>query len=325
MNIRYRMKNLTLVWVLLFSAGNSFAANEQQMELTIATGTLSGTLRTPASASPFPAALIIAGSGPTDRDGNSPLLSGKNDSLKMLAAALADAGIASLRYDKRGVGASASALVSEADLRIDHYVDDAAAWMELLSKDPRFRGIAIIGHSEGSLIGMLAAQRGKASAFVSIAGPGEAAPAIIRRQLRGRLPPALASINESILTSLESGKPWPEVPPQLNALYRPSVQPYMISWFRHAPSTEIAKLKIPVALFQGDTDIQVSVSDAEMLHAGCKKCDLRIVRGMNHIMKLVPADNARQVSSYSDPNLPLAPELVEPLVSFLVGATKRPQ
>lgn len=311
------------ICVFLLLAGTGVAADEQRVELKTATGTISGLLRTPDDASSYPAALIIAGSGPTDGDGNTPMVAGKNDSLKMLAAALSDAGIASLRYDKRGVGKSAAAGVSEADLRFEHYVDDAAAWVELLSKMPQVQGVAIVGHSEGSLIGMLAARKSSATAFVSIAGAGDAASAILRRQLTGRLTPGLTSINEKILTALDAGKLWPDVPPQLNAIYRPSVQPYLISWFRYTPSVEIGKLNIPVLIVQGDTDIQVSPSDAQTLRKGCEKCSLQIVSGMNHIMKSVPADNARQMASYGDPALPLAPDLVKSIVPFLLDAGKR--
>src|ERR1043165_3945869 len=83
--------------------------------LTTPTGALHGTLLVPASTRPVPLAVIIAGSGPTDRDGNSPMLQGKNNSLKMLAEGLAARGIASVRYDKRGIAGSAKAGGNEVD------------------------------------------------------------------------------------------------------------------------------------------------------------------------------------------------------------------
>lgn len=310
-----------LLIVLLLLAGPSLAA-EHPIELQTASGTLSGTLATPASTGPLPVALIVAGSGPTDRDGNSRLVPGRNDSLKMLAAGLVDAGIASVRYDKRGVGKSASAGLSESDLRIDHYIEDAQGWIELLSKDRRFQSIAVIGHSEGSLIGMVAAKRSGAAGFVSIAGAGEPASTILRRQLRGKLPLELVQRNEAILTALEAGKLSPEVPPPLMAIYRPSVQPYLVSWFRYAPSAEIAKLTVPVLVIQGDTDLQTSVDDARLLQKACKRGELRIVAGMNHVLKIVPADPQRQLASYGDPALPLAPELVPSIAAFLAGTMK---
>jgi pimeloyl-ACP methyl ester carboxylesterase len=195
-----------------------------------------------------PVVLIVAGSGPTD-DGNSLA----NDSLKMLAAALADAGFASVRYDKRGIGASRAAGPAESALRFDTYVDDAVAWIAKLKSDPRFGRIAVIGHSEGSLIGMLAARRGGADAFVSIAGPAQAAGAVLRGQLAGKLPPDLAASSERILAGLEQGKTDADVPPALAALYRPSVQPYMISWLKYTPAEQLAALRVPVLIVQNRT------------------------------------------------------------------------
>ena len=153
-----------------------------------------------------PVVLLLSGSGPTDRNGNSPMLPGKNNSLQMLAEGLAENGIASLRYDKRGVGESAKAMVSEADLRFETYVDDAVAWCEQLRKDKRFSAVIIAGHSEGSLIGMLAAKRCNAAGFISIAGAGRAAADILRTQLAGKLPPELATQSDAILKNLEAGK-----------------------------------------------------------------------------------------------------------------------
>jgi pimeloyl-ACP methyl ester carboxylesterase len=301
--------------LLLASAG--LQAAEQPLDLETPTGTIRGTLTTPAGASKSPVVLIVAGSGPTDRNGNSPLLTGRNDSLQLLAQALATAGFASLRYDKRGIAGSAAAGASERDLRIDDYVNDAALWVRQLAKDSRFTGVAILGHSEGSLIGMLAAQRSPAQAFVSVAGPAEQASAILRRQLLGRLPADLAARSDAILAALEAGNLVDDVPPQLLALYRPSVQPYLVSWFQYTPSQELARLRIPCLVLQGDTDIQVGVPDAQALHAARPECGLTIVPGMNHVMKLVAADRPQQIASYADPSLPIAEPLVRALEQFL--------
>jgi len=140
--------------------------------LDTGTGILHGTLETPAAKPSWPVVLIIAGSGPTDRDGNSSMLRGRNDSLKMLAEGLAAREIASLRYDKRLIGESMIFGLKEEDLRFDIYVDDAVRWGEYLRKDSRFRSLVIAGHSGGSLIGMLAARRLAANGYVSMEGPG---------------------------------------------------------------------------------------------------------------------------------------------------------
>jgi pimeloyl-ACP methyl ester carboxylesterase len=147
------------------------SGGEQPIALDTAGGKVAGTLRLPPGAAKAPAVLIIAGSGPTDRDGNVAMLPGHNDSLKMLAEALAQAGFASVRYDKRGIGESRAAAPDESQLRFDTYVTDAAAWIAQMKADPRFSSVAVIGHSEGALIGMLAAERAGASAYVSLGWP----------------------------------------------------------------------------------------------------------------------------------------------------------
>jgi uncharacterized protein len=213
--------------------------------------TLHSTLLLPKDTSkPMPVVLLLSGSGPTDRNGNSPILPGKNNSLLMLADGLASNGIASLRYDKRGVGESAGAMMAEADLRFETYVDDAVSWCEQLRKDKRFSAVIIAGHSEGSLIGMLAAKRCNADAFISISGAGRVAADILRTQLAGKLPPELAKQSDAILKNLEAGKTTENAPPELAAIYRPSVQPYLISWFRYDPAKSIAELTVPVLIVQ---------------------------------------------------------------------------
>ncbi len=295
---------------------------EEAVQLETPTGVVHGTLLVPAGRGPHPFALLIAGSGPTDRDGNSAVLPGANNSLKLLAEGLAGREIASLRYDKRGVGESLPAGPNEADLRFDTYVDDAAAWVQPLREDPRFSTVTIIGHSEGSLIGMLAAQQSEADAFISIAGIARPAGQVIRDQLRPQLPPELWEESERILAALETGRTADSVPQTLYALYRPSVQPYMISWLRYTPTQEIARLLIPVLIIQGTTDIQVSVTEAETLKQAHPDAELVVIEGMNHVLKTVPSDPTQQQASYSDPALPIVPELIERLTTFIRGVSQ---
>jgi pimeloyl-ACP methyl ester carboxylesterase len=286
----------------------------QQTDVTA--GAIHGTLLLPADISkPVPVVLIIAGSGPTDRDGNNPMLPGHNDSLKMLATDFATNGIASLRYDKRGIGRS-TVETKESDLRFETYIDDAVAWCNQLH-EKRFSGVVIAGHSEGSLIGMIAAKRCGAAAFISLEGAGFPAADILRTQLKTRLPEELKAPNEAILKSLEAGKTVDDTPPSLAALYRPSVQPYLISWFKYDPAKEIAALKIPVLIIQGTTDIQVSVDDAKRMAAANPHAKLVIIDGMNHMLKTVSGDVQAQLPSYSDPKLQLSEKLTPELVQFV--------
>ena len=175
----------------------------------------------------------------------------------------------------------------------------------------------MLGHSEGALILSVAAQKLPADGYISIAGPGSPAGKVILDQLRLQAPPDLMKQIEGIVDSLNRGQAVQNTPPQLAALFRDSVQPYLISWFKYDPAAEIAKLKMPVLILQGDTDVQVHVADAKLLAAAQPAAKLVIVNGMNHVFKLVDADQAKQVASYSDPTLPVAPKLVAEIAAFV--------
>jgi pimeloyl-ACP methyl ester carboxylesterase len=323
------MYRLALVLFLLVRAGalvaqvpsGSMLQTDQPVRLVTPTGVVNGSLLLPGTRGPVPVVLIIAGSGPTDRNGNTSGLPGQSNSLQLLAQQLATRGIASVRYDKRGVAGSAGGAPNEADLRFDTYVEDAAAWIRQLDADRRFSTVTVLGHSEGSLIGMLAARQAGADAFVSVAGIARRASEILRDQLRPKLPPDLWRENERILVRLEAGQRADSVPPALWSLYRPSVQPYVISWLRYTPTAEIARLSVPVLIVQGTTDVQVGVGEAEALGKARPDADLVIVNGMNHVLKEVPADPARQQASYLDPSLPVVPELAERVAAFVKRTT----
>lgn len=308
-----------LLWVFLY-AGNAIAMAENETDVMIDAGQaqLHGTLLLPAGTTQgntedLTVALIIAGSGPTDRNGNSPVTT--NNHLKLLAEGLAASGIASLRYDKRGIAASQPAGPKEQDLRFEQYVDDAANWLGFLAAGKRFKSTVVIGHSEGSLIGMMAAMRGNADSFVSIAGAGRRADKIIKEQLSAQ-PANVREIANPIIDELVKGNIVEDVDTMFYALFRPRVQPYMISWFKYDPAVELAKLDLPVLLLQGTTDIQVGVEDAKLLAESSPTAELILVEEMNHILKLAPVDRAENVKTYKNPDLPVAVDLVKSIVSF---------
>lgn len=309
------LKQMISALALLFFWTNlSAQVADLPITLQTETGNIEGTLLVPESKNKVPLVLIIAGSGPTDRDGNNPVM--KNNSLKMLAEGLVENGIASVRYDKRGIGESKNAGVSESELRFEHYVQDAQAWVDFLSKDSRFSEMIILGHSEGSLIGMIAAQNPEVDKFISLAGVGTPAGEIIREQLKPQ-PPFVLEQSLPILEKLEKGETVAEVPPMLFSLFRPSVQPYLISWFRYDPRQELAKLNKPVLIIQGTTDLQVGVADAEKLANATKRAELRILEGMNHILKEAESDRAKNIATYSMADLPLKTDLVKSVIEFI--------
>lgn len=279
---------------------------ESDYRLASATGTIEGTLyEVPATKASV--VLIIAGSGPTDRNCNSPAFGMQTDAYKLLAAELARRGVASLRYDKRGVGASVAAMASEKHLRFETYVDDAAALIEQLAADSRFTKVAVAGHSEGSLIGMLAAQGAPADAFVSLEGGGRPIEAILREQLKSKLTPELYAKADAIISSLQDDKTVTEIPDDLAVLFRPSVQPYLISWLKYDPAVEIAKLRIPIVVVQGTADVQTTMIDAQALHVAAPSSKLVVVEGMNHVLKRAPDVSSQTaiLRGYADPSLPV--------------------
>jgi pimeloyl-ACP methyl ester carboxylesterase len=301
----------------LFAAAAKAAPADQAITLDTPSGQIFGSLIIPPAKGAVPVALIIAGSGPTDRNGNSRMLPGGNNSLMLMAQALGEAGVASVRYDKRGIGASAPAGPLQANLRFEMYVDDASAWIAKLKSDPRFSSVVVIGHSEGSLIGMIAAKQAKADAFVSVAGVARGAGQVLRTQLAGKLPPELASRNEVFLAALERGDTSVAAPIELASIYPESVKPYMASWFKYVGAERIAALDVPVLIVQGTTDIQVGVSEAEGLKAALPRAQLAVISGMNHVLKSVEAGSPTPLASYSDPALPLAQGLLPVLVDFI--------
>ncbi len=303
------------------SGGAASAAldpGETVVFIPVEKGRIEGTLRIPAGSGPWPVVLIIAGSGPTDRNGNSPLLPGRNDSLKLIAMELEKAGIASLRYDKRGIAASAGAGASEQDLRFGTYIHDVILWVDFLKERDEFSSIGILGHSEGSLIGAAAAlsAAGDVACFVSVAGAGRPADQILKEQLASS-PPADRDLMYRYIDELRAGKTIDDVPEPLYSLFRPSVQPYLISWFAYDPAKVVASLRIPVLVVQGTTDLQVSVKDSELLAPKGSGRELLLIQGMNHVLKTAPLDREKNIAAYSDPSLPLNPDFAAGLVAFL--------
>ena len=307
------MKQILILFYFLFT-GVFILAQEETVVLETPTGNIEGTLLLPSKEN-IPLVLIIAGSGPTDRDGNSGSL--KNNSLKMLAQGLYDNNIASFRFDKRGIAKSAKAMISEEDLRFEHYIRDVQQWYLLLKNDSRFSSVIILGHSEGSLIGMIASQDVIPDKFISLAGPGVSMQATLKRQLADQ-PPYVLSMSLPIIEQLEKGKTVDSVPPLINMLFRPSVQSYLISCFKYDPAIEISKVKSPILIVQGTTDIQIQVEDAKKLAAANSNSELVIIEGMNHILKEADANRFLNLRTYGDPSLKLKQGLIESITSFIV-------
>jgi len=300
--------------LMCFAFGNARA--QQQATSIVQDGIeIHASLMVPSADAGMPVALIIAGSGPTDRNGNNPMM--VNNSLKFLAEGLAEHGIASLRYDKRGVAESLYEGLDESSLRFEDYIDDASAWIDVLKADDRFGDVWVVGHSEGSLIGMVAAHRANANGFVSLAGVGEPANLTLKRQLSAQ-PEPFRSQMMAMIDQLAQGEKLGPVDPMLASLFRESVQPYLISWFRYDPIEWIAKLSMPVVVVQGTTDVQVTLEDANKLYAATDgRAELLVLEGMNHILKDAPMDREQNLATYTQADLALTEGLAEQIASTM--------
>lgn len=310
------MKKSSFFSVLLLLISLTAVGKSISLTLHTATGDVFGNLLVPDIGSKFPLVILISGSGPTDRDGNNQSM--KNNSLLMLADSFQSAGIASFRFDKRGIGESADAMKKESDLRIEDFINDVKGWITLLSKDKRFTKIIVAGHSEGSLIGMVASQNEPGvKKFISISGAGQSADTLLKIQLKDQPGEIKKSIYQK-LDSLKQRYTIPNVPSMYYALFRPSVQGYLISWFQYDPQIEIKKLTIPVLIIQGTTDVQVSVDQADRLAAAAVKSQKLIIENMNHVLKTCPTtDRATQIDTYNNPDLPLATGFMTEIIAFI--------
>lgn len=272
-----------------------------------------GTLVLPENTEIAPLVIFIQGSGPTNRDGNQPMM--KNDGIKKMAHELAANGIASFRYDKR-IFKMDKLRIKEADLSFEDFVTDVNSIVGHFTKENKYEKIIIAGHSEGSLIGILAAQNGGVDALISLAGPGRSIDKIIVEQLAKQS----AELSENARIALDEIKEkgsTQNYSPYLESIFRASVQPYMKSWMQFDPAEELAKLEIPVLLVNGNYDLQVDVVDAELLQKASPQSQLVILDKMNHIFRKIEGESLENTKAYNEPNRPLHPELIPALVDFI--------
>jgi pimeloyl-ACP methyl ester carboxylesterase len=282
-------------------------------------GPLKGVLLAPAGRGAPPLVLIIPGSGPTDRDGNSPLGVAAAP-YRLLAEALAERGIASARIDKRGMFGSAAAVPDANAVTIRDYVTDVGAWVATLRRKTGVRCVWLAGHSEGGLVAAAAARGSGVCGAILMATAGRPLGKVLREQLRAN--PANAPIladAESAIAALEAGKRVDVAPlhPALQNLFSPLVQPFLIDLFSYDPAALLRGYERPLLIVQGESDIQVSSADARLLAAANPVARLVLMPGVNHVLKEAPADRAANAATYADPNLPLAPRIADAIADFV--------
>ncbi|MAI92789.1 MAG: alpha/beta hydrolase [Flavobacteriaceae bacterium] len=257
--------------------------------------------------------IIISGSGPTDRDGNSTYI--KSDYLKMLAEGLFENGISSYRYDKREVGNSIGNIKSGEEVKFSDFINDAISIINHFRGTNKFKKVVVIGHSEGALIGMIAS-RLIVDSFISISGAGEDYLTLIQRQLSIQ-PAYVKSMSDPIIEKLKNKELVDSVPPLINSLFNNTIQKFLIDASSYDPKDEISKLDIPVLIVQGSNDIQIEIKDAQLLHNAAIKSRLEIIQGMNHVFRQSPENRLLNMQTYGNPELPIDASLVNLIVDFL--------
>ena len=262
------------------------------------------------------AVLLVAGSGPSDRDGDDRKSGEHSRTLWFLARALAERGIVSLRYDKRGTGESAGAGDAATFAQT---VEEAAGWARVLARQPGVRCVVVLGHSEGALVATLAARKVRLCGLVLASGASQDLGAMIEAQdaLAHRSPELSARIHE-IIQAMRTGQPVGEVPKGYDSLFGPKAESYSRSEIAIDPTAELARVKLPVLVVQGDNDLQVKVEDAARLAAAAQVQPV-IVPGMNHVLKLAPKDVRGNFMTYINPTLPLAPGVAEAIAGFVLA------
>lgn len=286
----------------------------EEIKIKVAEGTLVVALESPMQLTDT-VAIIVAGSGGVDKNGNSPGL--VNNSYKQLAENLANEGIATIRYDKRGIGENRSLLNDINSLTIDDYVKDLESIIEYILDDERFTKVHIIGHSEGALIGTLAAQNQNINSIILLAGAGRPIDEVLIDQLSIQLPNELLEESKSILNSLKKGQTVESVSEELQPIFSASSQKYLISWIHYHPVEELGKLKTKKYIIQGETDLQVTEMDRDAL--GRFASETITIDGMNHFLKATPVERNANLATYNAPELNLHPNIVPTIIRIIEG------
>jgi len=296
-----------------------FAMNASAQETKLGIGAIDAVLTIPSQVERPPVAMLIAGSGPTDRDGNGPLI--KPATLKKLSAALVARGIATLRYDKRGANGWKPEFGLIEDFRFKDFVDDAAALVVHLRDSRKFSRVVVIGHSEGGLVAILTARRAPVDRLVLLATTARRQGDLLKEQLARQVPPEMLKPITSAIDAMMAGRIVDPLPPGLNI--PPALQPSFASAFAEDPIPPLELVAQPILIAAGGRDRQVPQQDFEALAAAARKAETLWLSDMNHVLNDT-GDEADDLASYNQPERTLNAKLVEAIAAFVLrdAATK---
>ncbi len=317
------MKGFVVASLLGMSSAMAQAAPvESFVEAPGPLGPLKGTMLAPEGKG-APVVLILPGSGPTDRDGNS-AYGFKAATYRLLAEGLAARGIASVRIDKRGLGASAGAVVDGNAVTMEDYAADTKAWVQAIRTKTGAPCVWLLGHSEGGLVALDASRTvSDVCGLLLVSTPGRPAAAVLREQFHSN--PANAPVladADRVIDALAAGQKIDvsAMHPALQRVFAPATQGLFISIMALDPAKLAAVYKGPMLIVQGERDLQVSVADAQALKQAHPPAKLVLLPDVNHVLKTVTSD-ARNVNyaTYADPSLPLAPGVVDAIAGFVTA------
>lgn len=292
--------------ILLFGA---FSSQGKLVKVTVSDGTIVGRLM---AASDNRVVIFVAGSGPTDMNGNSDFVQGDNDSFLQLAKELHKQGISTFRYDKRSAGLSKPLFRVSPDVVIADFASDLVGVINEM-KQEGYEEIILLGHSQGSLVSILAAQQTDVHAVISVSGSGRnIGDNLIEQYSRD---PELHVAHIEVIRSLMEGD-YTEGAEETDPLFAMEKQRFLMDWMRYDPAEDIGQLDVPVLIVQGSEDFQTGMSDSSKLHSSAKNSSLAVIQGMNHVMKAV-IDEEENVLSYQDPSFALSTELVQVIGDYL--------
>jgi len=305
-----------ILLTILFSSA-IFGQNFDQKNRNFASqkDSIYGTLTLPHSIDKPILVILVPGSGPTDRNGNQGMI--QNNSLKFLAEALAQKGFASYRFDQTVIAQAKLPDFKEENYSFSGLVEEVRLICTQFKKEENFSKIVIAGHSQGSLVGMLATPE-YADAFISLNGAGQSIDKILYEQLNNQVPQLEESFSKT-LKQLKNGEKVTDFNPMLYSLFRPSVQPFLIDWMQYDPQVSITKIKVPVLIIGGTKDIQVSVHEAQLMNQAAQNSKIVIIENMNHLFKEIKGGDAENQMSYMKPEMPIMNQLVDEIEFFLKG------